>query len=198
MGAIRKHLMLSLSVVFCAEVSVATNLPEVATEDKTQDVVITLQQDPLRNLEASCVAIQIGISQLAMGSEVTLFPTLAGVRVVNNEVLELLNPNDYADRPAWGHGHAFGLHKGKDAEPELCLVGAPDGSIVMMPLRDLLDGFVDAGGKIVVCPLCWYSRYPATLEDSDLLGELLYAPAVMGSPAIIPTLFNDANKVIDY
>lgn len=198
MKLIRKRMMWSLPAAFFAIVSMAASFPAVAVESENQDVVITLQQDPLENLEASCVAIQIGMSQLALGSDVTLFPTLAGVGVVNNEVLQYLYPNDEVSHPGRGRGHAYGHRNSKWAEPELCVVGRPDGSMVMMPLRDLLDGFVAAGGQIVVCPLCWFSRYPATMEDADLLADLLFEPAVMGTPEIIPFLFHDANKVIDF
>lgn len=197
MNAISKHTLLGLAAILCAALATVATRPALAVEDKSQQhVVITLQQDPLQNVEASCVAIQIGMSQLAMGSQVTLFPTLAGVGVVNNEVLDLLDPNEAA-RPGRGRGDAFGLHKGKKAEPELCLVGRPDG-MVLMPLRALLDNFVEMGGKIVVCPLCWFKRYPETAGDPDLLAELLYEDAVMGGPTTIPRLFNEANKVIDY
>ena len=198
MRSTRRHMIVNLPAAVLAALSAMASVPASAIESEIQDVVITLQQDPFENLEASCVAIQIGMSQLAMGSNVTLFPTLAGVGVVNNEVLETLYPDDDAGRPGKAQGHAYGHRNTKWAEPEHCVVGKPDGSIVMMPLRDLLDGFVNAGGQILVCPLCWYSRYPETMEHPELLSELLYEPAVMGGPSTIPFLFNDANKVIDY
>jgi predicted peroxiredoxin len=192
-------MMLSLPAALFAMVSMAASFQAAAVEsEESQDVVVTVQQDPLENLEASCVAIQIGMSQLAMGSNVTLFPTLGGVGVVNNEVLERLYPDDDSGRPGKGGGNAYGLNNTKWAEPELCVVGKPDGSIVMMPLRDLLDNFAKAGGQILVCPLCWFSRNPETMEDPDLLAELLYESAVIGGPDSIPFLFNDANKVIDF
>ncbi len=196
MNAIRKYTLLSLAAILCVALATVATHPAFAVDAESQQhVVITLQQDPLQNVEASCVAIQIGMSQLK-GSQVTLFPTLAGVGVVNNEVLDLLDP-DEAARPGRGRGHTFWSHKGKKAEPELCLVSSPDG-MVLMPLKALLDNFVGMGGKIIVCPLCWFKRYPETAGDLDLLAELLYEYAVMGDPTTIRRLFTEANKVIDY
>jgi hypothetical protein len=188
---------LGVSALILAALSTVASMPALGVEaEDQQHVVITLQQDPLQNLEASCVGIQIGMSQLALGSQVTLFPTLAGVGVVNNEVLDLLDPETVA-RPGRGRGHAFGLGKGKKAEPELCLVGGPNGTVTM-PLGDLLDAFVGMGGKIVVCPLCWFERYPETAADPAALEALLYENAEMGASSAIPMLFYEANKVIDY
>ena len=199
MRLVSRHTMLGLSAVAVALAAMIVSSPAAAVESETQDVVVTLQQDPLENLEASCVAIQIGMSsQLAMGSNVTLFTTLGGVGVVNNEVLEALYPDDDVGYPGRGRGHAQGRDKGKRSQPELCVVGGPDGSLVRLPLRDLLDRFVDMQGDIVVCPLCWFSRNPETLEDPEALAELLYEPAVIGGSDSIPSLFHDANEVIDF
>lgn len=202
MRSIPPHMMLSLSAAVFALAGLSAGFPAAAVESESQDVVVTLQQEPLKNLEASCVAIQIGMSQLAMGSRVTLFPTLGGVGVVNQEVLESLYPDDDADdnagRPGKGGGHAYGRDKGRWAEPELCVAAGPDGNLVNLPLRDLLDRFVDAGGNIVVCPLCWFSRNPETAVDPEALAELLYEPAVIGGAGSIPLLFHEANKVIDF
>jgi len=113
--------------------------------DHAEFVLITLKSDPTVDPEPACVAIQIGINLLqevvqvqddgveievpvVPADEVTLFPTLAGVEIVNpvNDFTELV-----CDSPAG---------------PET------------RSLEQLLNRFINDGGEVVVCPLCALGR----------------------------------------
>ncbi|MBK1722046.1 DsrE family protein [Thiocystis violacea] len=106
-----------------------------------QSIAITLKTDPTQDHEAACVALQIGMNLLMTAvtvdraqvdvepaRDVTLFPTLAGV--------ELVNPaNDFG------------------TEEYQC--ATQDGPT---PLRDILANYVWMGGRVVVCGLCAIDR----------------------------------------
>ena len=157
--------------------------------DHVEDVVVSVKSDPLEDPEAACVAVQIGINlllddlngdepggQVTPADDVTLFLTLGGVNVLSPEAM---TPGD--DAPT-----CFSLDKnGMPVEPE-------------PPLHALIDRFWMEGGNIMVCPLCWFSRYPdgpmpVPPPSSDL------APAeLIGDGAAIHDLFLKADKVIDF
>lgn len=148
-----------------------------AQQQEQQRIVMTLQVDPLSDQEPACVALQLGTLLLSQGADVTLFPTLDGVGIGNANVLAALHkaPSEKAD----------------------CLSGEG-----LTPLPSIVDGFLKAGGTMVVCPLCWTSRY-GTLEENSIdqliQGETSDDMRVrLGDPLSIGDLFMNADKVIDF
>jgi hypothetical protein len=156
--------------------------------DHVEDVVVSVKTDPLEDPEAACVAIQIGINllsddlngddpggQVTPADDVTLFLTLGGVNVLSPEVM---TPGD--DAPT-------------------CFSFDKDGMPVEPPLHALIDRFWMEGGNIMVCPLCWFSRYmddgsmPVPPSSSEVAPEEL-----IGNGARIHDLFLKADKVIDF
>ena len=155
--------------------------------DHVEDVVVSVKTDPLEDPEAACVAIQIGINllsddlngddpggQVTPADDVTLFLTLGGVNVLHPDVME----------PA--------------GAPLTCFSFDKDGNPIAPPLFALVDRFWTEGGSIMVCPLCWFSRYPdgpmpVPPPSSDLAPEEL-----IGNGAGIHDLFLKADKVIDF
>nr|MBS0019975.1 hypothetical protein [Gammaproteobacteria bacterium] len=135
-----------------------------------QNVVITLQTNPLLNPEAACVALQLGMNLLRSDisdeavASVTLFPTLEGVSIVS-EKMKLRDNDKYPRR--WN-------------------CSTPDGE---EPLPEILAGFNDQmGTNIVVCPLCWMDRFDG---EDPIYGSL-------GDGPTIHNLFLNADKVIDF
>ena len=138
-----------------------TSSPLALAKDK---VVLSFQQDPAGDvLEAACVVLQLGTGLLKSPkkkAEVTVFATLDGVYIADL--------NTYGSDP-------------------MCdtLSSAGPGEA---PLLAVLDGFLSAGGEILLCPLCYNVRK----DDIDLIDD----PQIyIESP--IPLLL-EANKVIDY
>lgn len=134
-------------------------------------IVLSLQQDPAdAGLEAACVALQLGTGLLMSKkekAEVTIFATLDGVYI--------------ADEATY-----------TDAGP-ICETFR-DGVLGEAPLRGVLNGFLAAGGEVLLCPLCYAARQD---EGYVLIEEAMdYAPQItVANP--IPLLL-EANKVIDY
>jgi hypothetical protein len=140
--------------------------------DHMESIVIAIKTDPLVDPEPACVALQIGINLLmdtipvqgnyfsvTRADEVTLFPTIGGVELINpDNDLALAQP--VCDTPA----------------------GPSSGS-----LAELLQGFVNLGGEVVVCPLC------ATRRG---ITEPTYG--IMGNGVDIHNLFLEGDKVIDF
>jgi hypothetical protein len=109
--------------------------------DHVESVVIAIKSDPLSDPEPACVALQIGINLLSdtimppaagvpvvPADEVILFPTLAGVEVVN--------PNN-------------GIPGGSPDDPlneADCLSVTPDGNPTFVSLNYLLQRFDSLGG----------------------------------------------------
>jgi predicted peroxiredoxin len=128
-------------------------------------VVLSLQQDPAEDgLEAACVALQLGTGLLKSAKEkakVTIFATLDGVYIADE--------NTYGSTP-------------------ICET-FKDGVLGEAPLRGVLNGFLNAGGEVLLCPLCFAVRQDGVyqlIEDSQIY---------VANP--IPLLL-EANKVIDY
>jgi hypothetical protein len=156
--------------------------------DHVEDVVISVKTDPLEDPEAACVAIQIGINllsddlngddpggQVTPADDVTLFLTLGGVNV--------LSPRVMTPEP-------------QEAGP-LCFSFDKNGIPITPPLSALIDRFWLEGGNIMVCPLCWFSRYPDELPVPPPSSDV--APAeLIGNGAGIHDLFLKADKVIDF
>lgn len=136
---------------------------------KGENIVVSLQTSPFLNAEPACVGIQIATNllsdvggQATPASSVTLFVTLQGVDAVSPR-MELPDPQPV----------------------ELyCTAGAED-----KVLPEVINDFVNAGGKILVCPLCWNTRYRG---EQPLFG------AEVGDPVTVHNLFLQADKVIDF
>ncbi len=146
-------------------------LPFVASSALAEgkDTVISLQTDPGDDPQPACVALQLGTGLLNAGSRVTIFATLGGVGVAHAPTVE--NPSKTCQRVN---------QLGKLQPP--------------VPLNDVLDAYLAAGGKILACPLCWVVEYgdlPDSAVDLYTYGDQVY----ITSP--IP-LLSKADRVIDY
>ena len=133
--------------------------PLALAKDK---VVLSFQQNPAsEGLEAACVVLQLGTGLLKSGkAKVTVFATLDGIYIADIKT--------YSDDP-------------------ICDTLSPETGPGEAPLWDVLFGFLNNGGEVLLCPLCNYVRQPYTAIDD----ERIYS----ASP--IPLLL-EAKKVIDY
>jgi hypothetical protein len=134
-------------------------------------------------VEAACVATALArnlqMAATSSGQSVGMFPALAGVKLANERFLidskagaELcFDP----DEDEYGYESSdFG-------------VAVPDDYTLLI---DLVRQFLDVGGRMVVCPLCWFSReYPP--------GDLIDG-AIIGDQQTVGPLFLKAKKVIDF
>lgn len=141
--------------------------PHALAADK---VVLSLQQDLTdeAGLEASCVALQLGTGLLMSQKEkakVTIFATLEGVHIADQAIY--------------------------DTYPE-CETFNEDGQLVQAPLEDVLNGFLDAGGEILLCPLCYWVR-----QNDDPFDRIYPDDPRIYVASPIPLLL-EANKIIDY
>jgi len=153
-----------------------------------QNVVISLQQDPADEkgggLEAACVALQLGAGLLMKGAadetDVKVFATLDGVYIADAET--------YGYRPCHPKFSAV-PHK-----PPYCdtYVG---GVLDEKPLEDVLRDFLDEGGEILLCPLCYQVRGAFPIMKITLTSGNAVPVAVEKSPM---DLLLDADKVIDF
>jgi hypothetical protein len=147
----------------------------MALAQEPQNIVISLQADPLKHQEPACVVLQLGTRLIVDGgANVTIFATLDGVGIANTNVMgsrQLLRaPSKYCTRV-----NQFG----EFMDP--------------VPLPDVLNSYLLAGGEILACPLCWVDRFG---ELSDSQADLNPSPQVyIDSPV---NLFIEADKVIDY
>ena len=147
--------------------------PFALAKDK---IVLSLQQNPAteEGLEGACVALQLGTGLLLSGkAKVTVFATLDGIYI--------------ADLATYGYDP---YEPGEPADdPPYCDTLSPQTGPGEASLEELLFGFLDAGGEILLCPLCNYVRQPYTsIAPGD---DRIYS----ASP--IPLLI-EATKVIDY
>ena len=159
-----------------------------------ENVVLSYQQDPTEEdgLEAACVALQLGTGMLMNEADVTVFATLDGVYIADENTFEAEDDEDEHK------GKGYGRNKDDDdddAEP-MCHTFSPDTGLGTKPLRDVLDGFFNAGGNVLLCPLCYAVRQDGEYE----LIEVPYDDE--GNPQIViinpvPLLLG-ADKVIDY
>jgi hypothetical protein len=176
-----------------AALAVSPQLPAQEAEGP-QNVVITFQQE-LRPttpsnirmkhflspdaIEKACIAVSLG-TQLVMsgGADVTLFPATAGVWLANETLM---------------------IESG--AADELCFTPMPQDPKHYTPLLDHVRNFVAAGGDIVVCPLCWITRYGPP-DDQGYHPDLVVPLDDNGGTISIATgvvdLFLDAEKSIDF
>lgn len=138
--------------------------------DRQESIAIVVQTDPRTTVEPACIAVQIGINLLSddldgdgkkdaiAANQVSLFPTLGGVAIAAD--LEALTPPLANCRTANGES----------------------------PLTALLDRFEQLGGKIIVCGLCWTSRF----------GDSEPSRGSLGDPWSVHNLFLYADKVLTF
>ncbi|WP_295583677.1 hypothetical protein, partial [uncultured Lamprocystis sp.] len=134
-------------------------------------------------VEAACVATALARNlQMAAansGQAVAMFPALGGVKLANERFLIKSKAGAQAcfdpDEDTVGYDSVdFNI-------------AVPDDYTLLI---DLVRQFLQADGRMVVCPLCWMSRgYPAT----DLIDG-----AEVGTPMTVGPLFLQAEKVIDF
>jgi predicted peroxiredoxin len=161
---------------FLGAVALADELPT------PQNIVISLQSDPLKDQEPACVVLQLGTALIKQGgAHVTIFATLDGVGIANSEVME--SPQ---------------LLK---ARSKYCTRVDQNGNFLdPLPLPDILDSYLAAGGEILACPLCWVDRFGELSHSSaDLI--VYYANGVATDHVYFDSpvgLFLAADKVIDY
>ncbi len=142
-----------------------------------QDVVITLGQDPVANLEATCLALTLGQflrdPNLNNGNQkvnVTLFLRNDGVALADETTVNAAgdctvpNPEYYP---------------GSGLDP-----------LIDIPLVMNLEAFIAGNNNnLVNCPICWYDRFG--FADQPDYGAPLDSDA-------IPEVLLGAEKVIDF
>jgi hypothetical protein len=143
----------------------------IASAQDQQSIVISFAEDALTgDPEPACVALQLGTGLIKSGAaEVTIFATLGGVTIGSKDALD---------------------------STRLCEQVSPQGKLQdPMELGEVLTNYLDSGGAILVCPLCWVARY-GDLPGSG--GDLI--PPGQGNvyPANPIPLFLNADKVIHY
>ena len=164
---------------FLGAVALADELPT------PQNIVMSLQSDPLKDQEPACVVLQLGTALLNSEQEpkpnVTIFATLDGVGIANSEVMEspelLKARSKYCTRVN---------REGKFVDP--------------LPLPNILYSYLEAGGEILACPLCWVDRF-GELPDSAADLFVYYVDGAPTQQVYIDSpvgLFLAADKVIDY
>lgn len=176
-------LAMSLSPLAIAE-------DEPPTNGEMQKIVISLQQNPAdeEGLEAACVALQLGSGLLMSGqADVTLFATLDGVYIADK------NTYKRGGRPGWKddwyeQDRSYRYPRRHKPDGPICETFR-DGVLGSAPLRDILDGFLNLGGEVLLCPLCYAVRQ----EDGY---KVIEDPAIYVANPI--PLLNEADKVIDY
>ena len=147
-----------------------------------QKIVISLQSDPLKVQEPACVALQLGTAMLKSRTpesgpddEVTIFATLDGVGIANAEVMaspQLMN-----------------------APSKFCKTVNQSGELQdPVPLPKVLENYLDAGGKILACPLCWVIKFGDLAQSME---DLYPSDGQVYIDSPVP-LFLEADKVIDY
>jgi hypothetical protein len=134
-------------------------------------VVISLQTSPFIKAEPACVGVQIGINLLLADVN----GDAPGGKVTPAARVTLFPTLDGVDA----------VHSSMVINTEeMCTTPTgPD------TLFNVISQFVDLGGKILVCPLCWNSRY---------LGEMPIFGAEIGNAVSVHNLFLTADKVIDF
>ena len=140
--------VVSLSTGLLAE-EPTSSTGDVSSTDGLERVVIALKTNPIRDPEAACVALQIGMNLLMSdvnGSDaggevdpadmVTLFPTLDGVEIVSDRMAMRGTLPNGKPKPYPAHLYCT----------------TPSGEV---PLPELVYGFVNMpNAEVVVCPLC--------------------------------------------
>jgi hypothetical protein len=102
-------------------------------------------------------------------AEVTIFATLGGVGIANKAAQKSTRLCEKVSR------------EGKLLEPA--------------EISEILDAYLEAGGEILACPLCWVVRY-GDLNGSQ--GQMIGGGQGAVYPASPVPLLLQADKVIDY
>mgnify|MGYP001551954703 CR=1 FL=1 len=133
-----------------------------------QDIVISLKSNPMSNPEMACLAVTFARSLSnndlnPTNANVKLFVTLDGVTLADASVTR--SRRFKCDTP-WGE----------------------------VSIRENLEKFIDGNhNNMVVCPLCWKSRYGEELPDYGVL------PGAEGvDPKAIGKMMLDADKILDF
>ena len=137
------------------------------SQGDAQDIVITLKSNPMSNAEMACLAVTFARS-LSGGANVTLFVTLDGVSLADDSVAS--------------------------SRRFKCDFPKEDGDIVEISLKENLEEFIAGNdNNMVVCPLCWISRYGDELPDYGVL------PGAEGVDSkAIGKMMLDADKILDF
>ena len=134
-----------------------------------QDVMISLKSNPMSNPEMACLAVTFARS-LSAAANVTLFVTLDGVSLADDSVT---GSRRFKCETPWGE---ISLKENLE-----------------MFLTE--EGTVDANqNHMVVCPICWKSRYGDELPDYGVLP----GSADGTSPTAIGKMVLDADKILDF
>lgn len=133
-----------------------------------QDIVISLKSNPMSNPEMACLAVTFARS-LSAGANVTLFVTLDGVSLADDSV----------------------------ASSRRFKCDTPSGEISLIENIEAFltedDGSIN-DNNMVVCPLCWISRYGDELPDYGVLPG-----TTVGVPMeAIGKMMLDADKILDF
>ena len=144
-----------------------------------QDIVITLKSNPMSNPEMACLAVtfarSLSADSTSLTNNVTLFVTLDGVSLADDSVTS--------------------------SRRFKCDFPGQDGEILEISLKENLEMFLNEGieggelnqNNMVVCPLCWISRYGDELPDYGVL------PGAEGvDPKAIGKMMLDADKILDF
>lgn len=148
----------------------------VLAQEESEKIVISLQSDPLTNQEPACVALQLGTGLIVNGgADVTIFATLDGVGIANADVM--------------------GSPQLMRAPSKFCKTVNREGQLQdPVPLPQILQNYLKAGGEILACPLCWAIKF-GDLPDSG--ADLIKYKDQVYIDSPVP-LFIAADKVIDY
>mgnify|MGYP003574282635 FL=1 len=139
-----KYYLKLSAVTLLSSIAILFGTLAQADEVDPQIIVFGLQGDPYFDLAPACVAIQLGMLLLNenapptdIKAEVTLFASVDGVGIAD----------------------AHALNKSKT----ICDTMSPaTGELGTAFLADLVQDYLDAGGNILACPMCW-----AVYQDSS-------------------------------
>ena len=130
-----------------------------------QDIVISLKSNPMSHLEQACLAVTFARS-LSGGANVTLFVTLDGVSLADKQ--DAVFSDNFLCTTPWGE----------------------------ITLKENLETFLDHNDdNLVVCPICWKSRYGD--KKQPIYGVLPGITANVPGTAIGKMML-DADKILDF
>ena len=136
-----------------------------------QDIVVTLKSNPMSNPEMACLAVTFARS-LSAGANVTLFVTLDGVSLADDSVAS---------------SRRFKCDTPPDFGGEISLIENLEAFLTGNGSHEVNDN------KLVVCPLCWISRYGDELPDYGVLpGDGTTPPDAIGEMML------NADKILDF
>ena len=127
------------------------------TIDTEQDIVISLQSNPMTDPERACLAVTFARMLKGGGANVTLFVTLDGVSLGDDSVVS--SPRFKCDIP--------------EPFPE-------DEEVISLEenLGKFLGSTHEDNRNMVVCPLCWKSRYGSESPDNGTksanIGQMIF------------------------